>query len=162
MKGSYAVVHHVRRKLSLQVGKREFRLAKGIYVYSGSALGPGGIEARTLRHLRILRGGVASMPPAKKKPHWHVDYLLPHASSLSIVYAESSSRAECLLVASLKKKGFEVVKGFGSTDCRSKCGGHLLYAGDCGLGNVLEKVKEGFEDLRLLPIVGPTFTVAER
>ena len=68
-KGTYALVLHLECTEEITVGKLGmFTFPAGYYLYVGSALGPGGLEARLARHRR--RG---------KKLRWHIDYLLEHA-----------------------------------------------------------------------------------
>ena len=46
-KGAYALVLHLERKEEITVGRLgTFAFPAGYYLYAGSALGPGGLEAR--------------------------------------------------------------------------------------------------------------------
>jgi Uri superfamily endonuclease len=115
--GTYVLVLYLSHKAYLRVahlGTHLFRA--GYYCYVGSARGPGGLRARLSRHLR-----------QQKKPHWHIDYLLPRAAVVEIWAAPSTERLECLCVQTLlSMPGAEiVVHGFGSSDCR--CDTHLVY-----------------------------------
>jgi len=94
-------------------GKTE-RLGPGVYVYAGSACGPGGIRARLRRHFR-----------RDKKPHWHVDRLTNSASSMAAVAIAAGS--ECAIVERLTASAnfVPVIEGFGSSDCKV-CTTHLL------------------------------------
>ena len=115
--GSYMLVLFLPKDAMLAVGRLgNFRLETGYYAYVGSARGPGGLPARLARHLR-----------KRKKPHWHVDYLLEHASIVEIWQASSSERLECPWArAVLALPGAQVsVPGFGSSDC--SCHTHLAY-----------------------------------
>jgi Uri superfamily endonuclease len=90
------------------------RLAAGLYLYLGSARGPGGIAARVRRHLR------------QDKPlHWHVDHLTRRARVVEILAVPGGS--ECRLADMARAlPGVHVpVPGFGSSDCR-RCPAHLL------------------------------------
>jgi Uri superfamily endonuclease len=86
----------------------------GYYVYVGSALGPGGVRARVLRHCRT-----------NKSEHWHIDYL-----PMSPVAAWYRHTTECLehrwaeLFSSVM--GLSSIPGFGCSDCR--CESHLFVA----------------------------------
>jgi Uri superfamily endonuclease len=97
-----------------------WRLPKGYYVYTGSALGRGStsLEKRLERHLSV-----------NKKTYWHIDRLLDgSARVVRAVYAEAATRMECKLnqkISSLLRA--KAVKGFGSSDCKYGCVGHLLY-----------------------------------
>ena len=90
------------------------RLKPGLYLYCGSAKGPGGLAARLKRHLR-----------AKKKPHWHIDQLTIPASDMAAIAVPGGE--ECELVDALLSTGeySTALEGFGSSDC-NKCRSHLL------------------------------------
>ena len=97
-----------------------WHLPKGYYVYTGSALGRGStsLEKRLERHLRV-----------DKKIFWHIDRLLSCSGRIvKVVYAEAAAKIECELnqrVSSLLRA--KPIKRFGSSDCRNRCVGHLLY-----------------------------------
>jgi Uri superfamily endonuclease len=72
------------------------------------------MEARIARHFSKM-----------KRLRWHIDYLLgPHAK---VVGVELFDREECAVNQNIE--GDLLVPGFGSTDCKSKCGSHLKYLG---------------------------------
>ena len=119
MKGAYVLLLSLNSKYQLIISSKRFELEAGAYAYVGSAKGPGGVEARVHRHFSIFRGD-------PRKAHWHIDHLLPIASSLIAIAVEGYRASECSMAASLKMSGFAAVKGFGSTDCKMGCGGHLL------------------------------------
>jgi Uri superfamily endonuclease len=101
----------------ITVGKLgTFTFPAGYYLYVGSALGPGGLEARLARHRR-----------RDKKLRWHIDYLLEHAQLAEVWSAASTDKLECLWAQSARGLlGSEIpVPGFGSSDCR--CLSHLIY-----------------------------------
>lgn len=97
-----------------------WHLLKGRYIYTGSALGRGStsLERRLERHLK-----------ASKKIFWHIDRLLSgFGKVVKVAYAEASVKIECELnkkILSLLEA--KPIKGFGSSDCRCGCIGHLLY-----------------------------------
>ena len=100
--------------LGLQVGRLGwFEFPAGVYVYTGSA--KRGLEARIARHQR-----------ADKKLRWHIDYLLA-APGVRILKVVRSWRDECRL--NQGSPGEIAVPGFGASDCKSGCGGHLKYVG---------------------------------
>lgn len=88
--------------------------APGLYLYCGSARGPGGIRARLSRHLR-----------REKALRWHIDHLSCAASEIAGLAVPD--RLECDLrdriIASFGSG--DLVPGFGSSDCR-RCVSHLL------------------------------------
>jgi Uri superfamily endonuclease len=115
--GSYVLVASVDRDTLVPVGRLGvLRFDAGFHCYSGSARGPGGLEARLARHLR-----------RRKKAHWHVDYLLQHAVLVEMWKAHSTRRLECLFAQALTNlPGARVpAPGFGSSDCN--CDTHLVY-----------------------------------
>ena len=98
-------------------------LPPGLYLYAGSAWGPGGIRARVGRHLRHPKSRV-----------WHIDRLteaapvddviaFPGARECAIVAALPGAR-ECAIVAALPGARVPVPR-FGASDCR-RCESHLL------------------------------------
>ncbi|HEC14779.1 MAG TPA: GIY-YIG nuclease family protein [Rhodospirillales bacterium] len=113
--GSYALIVAVLRPMAVPFpGKGRAILPEGYYLYAGSAKGPGGIRARTRRHLK-----------GAKPIHWHVDRLT-NANGVAMVLAFPGG-AECGLlerVANWPGVSFPA-PGFGSTDCRS-CPSHLV------------------------------------
>jgi Uri superfamily endonuclease len=110
--GAYLLVIDLQRAVALTLpGRPTVRLPPGIYLYCGSARGPGGLRARIGRHLR--RG---------KRIRWHVDHLTEEARLCgALLYAD---RSECRLVTALAHLPAPVA-GFGSSDCR-RCRAHLL------------------------------------
>jgi len=108
--------------------KGERTLEKGQYAYVGSA--QGGIRQRVIRHLRT-----------KKRHHWHIDYVLDHATIEIIYYMGSEKSEECRL-ASLLQRHLSPVPGIGASDCR--CRSHLFRIPD---GKRIDEllVNEGYE-----------------
>ena len=112
-KGSYVLLMHLSEEQTIAVGNLSPSLfSRGYYAYVGSALG--GFRSRLNRHLRT-----------DKKLHWHIDYLLQHASLDAIVICETEQRIECVIAQALARQ-FESVPRFGASDCR--CPSHLFFA----------------------------------
>lgn len=125
MKGSYVLIILIPRDSNIQIGKKfEYNFKKGYYVYVGSALN--GLEQRIYRHLR-----------SNKRYHWHIDYLLAHATIVDIFYKESDVREECL-IASEFAYHLVGVKGFGCSDC--KCESHLFYGSIDKILSIVRKI----------------------
>jgi sugar fermentation stimulation protein A len=104
-RGSYVLLVNLPEECNITVGRLgTIRFACGYYVYVGSALG--GFRSRLNRHLRT-----------KKKPHWHIDYLLEKAVLDAIITGESPERTECTIALALASR-FDSVPGFGASDCR--------------------------------------------
>lgn len=113
--GSYLLLLKFTEVVNVEVGKLgELSVKPGFYIYSGSAFGPGGLNARIGRHLRRL-----------KKLRWHIDYLRQEVDNVA-AYFLANARSECTFANELIIAGGEVpMKGFGSSDCR--CISHLVY-----------------------------------
>ena len=138
MKGSYILLIKLPKERNLSVGKLGYiNFPEAFYAYVGSAMN--GFKVRLAHHLR-----------EKKKPHWHIDYLLNEAEVLEIILcpsepfafrhsdpewsegAESRSalrslRGECFIAHALAKE-FQSIPCFGASDC--KCDSHLYFAND--------------------------------
>ncbi len=115
--GTYALILASSRESHLQVGKLGIlRLQPGFYVYIGSALGPGGLQARLAHHLETTA-----------RPHWHIDYLKAHANALEVWYCHDRIPwehrwAHCL---GMLPGASVALTGFGSSDCG--CETHLYF-----------------------------------
>ncbi len=138
--GVYALLIELTESAQVRLGRRAAKLEPGLYVYIGSARGPGGLRARVERHAR-----------KEKKVRWHVDQLTTAASRiLAVVYALSDAR-ECVLTPHLEQLGFShSIPGFGNSDCSSGCTSHLLQA-SCDPATAVELVKEAFKRAQLEP-----------
>jgi Uri superfamily endonuclease len=116
--GSYALQFYLLESVRLKIGRLgTFEFPPGSYVYTGSALGKGGLRARINYHLK-----------RDNNPHWHIDYLLPIARLESIIYVVSDKRMECLWNQALAAlPGVRTpAPGFGARDCKAGCKSHLL------------------------------------
>lgn len=115
MKGAYCLLISLERDVEVAVGALGTgRFPRGLYVYVGSA--QSGIGSRIGRHVS-----------GAKRMHWHIDYLLEHATVLSAVALGVSRKDdECVVAQSLLSlDGADVVvDGFGSSDC--SCRSHLI------------------------------------
>ena len=117
-RGSYVLVLELKRSRVLTIGRLgEVTLSAGVYAYAGSAFGSGGLRSRLGRH---LRGDGAK--------HWHIDTVRAVAEVQNCFYTVSDTRLECAwsqALAALPDATIPV-PGFGSSDCRSGCGAHLI------------------------------------
>ncbi len=110
--GAYVLALALDRAVAIALpGKPPTRLARGLYLYCGSAKGPGGLKARIGRHMR--RG---------KTVRWHIDHLTENATVLGAWTFEDAS--ECTLAAALSHLPTPIA-GFGSSDCH-RCRSHLV------------------------------------
>ena len=127
--GTYALLMLASSELWLKAGCLETtRLAPGIYVYVGSALGPGGLRARVSRHLT-----------PGKIPHWHVDHLTEILPVVLVCFTVGPARVECDWVRQLcaVPDASLPIRGFGSSDCREGCGSHLVRLPADAVGRLL-------------------------
>ncbi len=116
--GAYALLLALPRAVAAPERLGGAALDPGLYVYAGSARGPGGICARVARHAR--RG---------KPRHWHVDRLTESGRVIAAVAIPDGS--ECAVVGTLRTRpgvSFPVL-GLGASDCRA-CPAHLLRVAD--------------------------------
>ncbi len=113
-KGSYLLVIENQKEQSVDIGKLGTRqLAKGFYVYVGSAMG--GLDQRLKRHRS-----------KSKKKHYHIDYILSGNMKIKKEYQIQSTQR---LESKISKRVSEVcdysIFGFGSSD--TKDDSHLFY-----------------------------------
>lgn len=112
--GTYALVLRIAAACDAAVGRR-YRLAlqPGWMLYTGSALGPGGVRARLAHHGRLAA-----------HPHWHIDYLRRHTVLEAVWFSYHAKRRECRWAMVLAEMGgLPPPFRFGASDCR--CGSHL-------------------------------------
>ena len=115
VKGSYILLVELASNKDILIGKLGYIFfPKAFYAYVGSALN--GFKVRLAHHLR-----------EKKKPHWHIDYLLNEAQVLEIILYPNEQREECVLAQALAGE-FQFVPSFGSSDC--ECNSHLYFGND--------------------------------
>lgn len=119
-KGSYLLLLELAEPQTVTVGRLgNLDFCAGLYLYAGSARGPGGLAARLGHHLK-----------PSKRCHWHIDYLRLKAP-VAAVWAgwgpATCCPSECRLVARLNRYAplYPPYKGFGSSDCT--CYSHLLH-----------------------------------
>jgi len=116
IKGSYALVIQFKKPCQLTIGRLgQQQFSPGFYIYTGSALGSGGIRARVQRHLRYTKA---------KPAHWHVDRLLVVGNIIEVWWKPGTQPMECPWAARLAAIGSIHIPGFGASDCR--CPGHLM------------------------------------
>ena len=128
--GAYVLVIELEDDLTLQ-NKRfnGITLAKGTYLYCGSANGPGGIAARVKRHCKTT-----------KKPHWHVDELTSNGAGRVVSVLAVPGGNECVLRATLQEPDTQVpLTGFGSSDC-TECTSHFMRASGGEVTTILARL----------------------
>ena len=113
-RGAYGLLIDSESAVAVRIGRRGRVLAPGLYLYCGSANGPGGIAGRVGRHLR-----------REKALRWHVDRLTRAGRIAAVIVAPGGD--ECGLFSRFSAvSGAEVpIAGFGASDCR-RCPAHLV------------------------------------
>lgn len=112
--GVYQLWIELRRPMKVGVGALGvIHFAKGMYIYTGRAAR--GLRTRVLRH---AQGAV--------RLHWHIDYLLAQQNARveRVILASTNPDDECR-VNCAAADGRVAVPGFGASDCRNGCPGHL-------------------------------------
>jgi Uri superfamily endonuclease len=120
VKGIYALTIRLTEDAIVGVGALgEKRIAKGLYVYVGSA--QANLRQRVRRHFR-----------KEKRLFWHIDYLLdsPLAKTEKAFWMGGDKATECVIAKEIGERGKPVV-GFGCSDCR--CVSHLYRVNDTAL-----------------------------
>lgn len=117
--GCYSLIITLKRRKTIRVGKLGVaRFPAGTYVYTGSATK--GLAARVRRHCR-----------RKKKIHWHIDHLLtlPDARVKKIITYPPARHQECRQNQRIAARpgAAVILRGFGSSDCASRCPSHLFF-----------------------------------
>jgi Uri superfamily endonuclease len=111
---SYQLHIHLKRRQSIVIGRLgRFGFEQGHYLYTGSATR--NMRQRLLRHLS-----------GHKTLHWHIDYLLA-VEAAEIISISLASDPECSVNQSVIAE--IPVRGFGASDCRAGCEGHLKFLG---------------------------------
>lgn len=115
--GTYALVLACQKTITLRIGRLgDLALKPGVYVYVGSALGPGGLSARIAHHRRISH-----------RPHWHIDHLRAVCDLVEIWFTTAMGRYEHRWAKAMARLPAATmpVPGFGSSDCA--CQTHLFW-----------------------------------
>lgn len=124
----------------LQIGRLgTFTFRQGFYLYTGSAMGAGGVAARLRHHSRM-----------SANPRWHLDYLRRQARPATAWVCFDETRRECEWAEKLRELSVshDGPKGFGASDCR--CPSHLLHIETPDLKTVLAIVKTRLSPDRVL------------
>ncbi|MHA2004256.1 MAG: GIY-YIG nuclease family protein [Candidatus Thorarchaeota archaeon] len=143
MKGVYVLVIAIPTNIDVQIGVLGAqRFEGGEWVYVGSAFGSGStsLEHRISRHFS-----------REKKLHWHIDLLLEVTGPPKhVIWSESEKKKECEVANKLgQHTEFSWgPKGFGSSDCKAKCGTHLFKHNG---RNTQKTMRQLFEVLGLEP-----------
>jgi len=115
--GTYALQLRCSAPRRLEIGRLgTLTTRQGVYVYVGSAFGPGGLSARVGHHRRV-----------SSRPRWHVDYLRSVTELQGCWYTTDPQCREHEWATVLRElSGASIpLPGFGSSDC--SCPSHLFY-----------------------------------
>jgi Uri superfamily endonuclease len=120
MKGTYTVVILCKHTVNIRFGRLgRLTVLRGLYVYSGSALGKGAMS---------LEGRVRRHSCRHKKRRWHVDYMTSNRNCRvrAAVYVESLRRLECDINSMISDElnAHPLLPRIGASDCA--CRGHLI------------------------------------
>ncbi len=122
LQGVYILVIEVKNHLRINTNKFKWIIKPSFYLYFGSAKGKTATNLgnRLLRHLK-----------EEKNIFWHIDHLTTHLDTkiISTYYNTSFELTECSVLREFKEEFQDtiIIPNFGSSDCKSKCGGHLLF-----------------------------------
>ena len=117
-KGNYIIIFRLEERTRQNLHRfGNVELIPGYYFYCGSAHGSGGLKSRITRHLT-----------KSSKKFWHIDYIKGYLFPTEVWYQVSLEKNECSFCRTFHDQmGGEIpIKGFGSSDCRNKCGSHLV------------------------------------
>lgn len=123
--GTYALFVRVIDPTAVEVAGLRMLLPPGVYVYVGSAGGPGGLKARVARHYRRY-----------KRIHWHIDRLTTAevviVEKVCYVINSYGPLIEACVSACMEGAGFSPIPRFGASD-DPLSNTHLFYVGEGAL-----------------------------
>lgn len=121
-RGTYALFVRVVDPTTVEVGGLRIFLSPGVYVYVGSAGGPGGLKARVMRHFRRY-----------KRIHWHIDRLTTAegviVERVCYVIGTYGPLMEACVSSCMERAGFSPIPRFGASD-DPLSSTHLFYVGE--------------------------------
>jgi Uri superfamily endonuclease len=115
--GTYILVLKSETNKNIKVGSLgKLEAEPGYYFYVGSALGPGGVQARVRSHYK-----------QNQSKHWHIDYLREVCKLEAVLYTYSEERFEHDWAKILQMEAESMIPklGFGASDCG--CKAHLFF-----------------------------------
>ncbi len=120
IKGVYVLILSIDEDFEQRIGSLGvIKFRKGIYLYVGSAMGPGGLRSRISRHYR-----------RDKKIHWHIDYLTTNekVNVIGAIYLYDCRCSDDLenKISRLFSEKLHYIEGFGNSDKRNDRS-HLFY-----------------------------------
>ncbi len=125
--GTYALFVRVIDPATIEVGRLRILLSPGVYVYVGSAGGPGGLKARIVRHFKRY-----------KKIHWHIDKLTTSeeviVEGVCYVAGPYGPLIEACVSTCMERTGLSPIPNFGATDDPIS-NTHLFFVGEGALAD---------------------------
>lgn len=118
--GTYALLLRCAGRARVSVGAiGSIDLEPGLYLYLGSAFGPGGLRARIGRHTS-----------RQKTRRWHIDYVRARTSLAGAWYSTSPLPLEHVWAEAVLDivVGRNPLRQFGASDCQ--CPSHFVYFPD--------------------------------
>jgi len=115
--GTYALILKASSLFSVVAGKLgKIEGGPGYYIYTGSAFGPGGLQARLNHHLG-----------KSERPHWHIDHIRKKVPIIEIWYTtdQVSREHQWFEILINYRRSAIPFPGFGSSDC--KCISHMVF-----------------------------------
>ncbi len=131
--GTYFLAFSLKEAGEYRIGRLPtVFLSEGVYFYTGSAWGQGGLRARLGYHLRV-----------PTHPHWHLDWLKPYLTLLGVGWREGV-HAECHWAQALMAhpRASVPLPGFGASDCSLHCSAHWVFFGTMGGHHAWRKIVE--------------------
>ncbi|UCG90677.1 MAG: DUF123 domain-containing protein [Candidatus Heimdallarchaeota archaeon] len=120
--GVYVLVFERICSLLIEISRFKWLLKSEFYLYFGSARGKTStsLEKRLGRHFK-----------GQKKIFWHIDNVTSHSDTkmISAYYTTTTGLTECSALQGFVQNfhNTEIIQNFGSSDCKAKCGGHLVF-----------------------------------
>ncbi|MFX1286377.1 MAG: DUF123 domain-containing protein [Promethearchaeota archaeon] len=120
--GVYVLVFEIICSFLIDINRFNWLLRTGFYLYFGSARGKTStsLEKRLTRHFK-----------RQKKTFWHIDYITSHPDTkmINAYYTTITGTTECSALQGFLQNfhNTEIIQKFGSSDCKAKCGGHLVF-----------------------------------
>lgn len=112
--GTYILVLRAAQFASITVGRLGVvRVFPGWYLYTGSALGAGGLRGRVRHHVRPVM-----------RPHWHIDFLRQVCTVTEVWFTVDARRWEHDW-ATVLGQAATPIPGFGASDCH--CAAHGFH-----------------------------------
>jgi Uri superfamily endonuclease len=124
LRGGYLLLIHLKYPLEVKTRSKKFQLSSGWYVYVGSAM-------------NTLLGRLHHHEGRKRKPFWHIDFLLQEADLRYAFLLPWNQPLESLISSRISGRP---IPGFGASDVREDS--HLFWYSEeyAALSDVFETI----------------------